>query len=139
MESSAGEFKIFSNGWLRSLSLHAIHKHQRNAFLIHRQFLSRYSYEVRDADPDVPQPYRANVTHLIPIPPANQALPTLTNGLRVLALYPKTTTFYKAEVVPVKSGVQVPHGWVRLKFEGEDEVEREVDVERRYVLPDPGK
>ena len=54
----------------------------------------------------------------------------------MLALYPGTTTFYKAEVVAgwrvQGEGVQV----VRLRFEGEDEADREMSVERRYVLPD---
>jgi SAGA-associated factor 29 len=59
-------------------------------------------------------------------------------------LYPGTTTFYKAEVV---AGWRVSDGkvkredgsdgnMVRLRFEGEDEADREMSVERRYVLPD---
>lgn len=63
----------------------------------------------------------------------------------MLALYPGTTTFYKAEVV---AGWRVSDGkvkkeegageenLVRLRFEGEDEADREMSVERRYVLPD---
>ena len=67
----------------------------------------------------------------------------------MLALYPGTTTFYKAEVVAVwrqidgkvkkedgsKEGEPVDN-LVRLRFEGEDEADREMSVERRYVLPD---
>jgi SAGA-associated factor 29 len=66
-----------------------------------------------------------------------------------LALYPGTTTFYKAEVVAGwrlsdgrvkkedggKEGETVEN-LVRLRFEGEDEADREMSVERRYVLPD---
>lgn len=111
-------------------------------------------YEIIDADPDPPTPsvpYRASVNHLIPIPPpsSNTTLPDLSKGKNVLALYPGTTTFYKAEVVAVwkqsdgkvkkedggKEGDGVDN-LVRLRFEGEDEADREMSVERRYVLPD---
>jgi SAGA-associated factor 29 len=81
----------------------------------------------------------------------------------VLALYPGTTTFYKAEVVAgwtlkgrkpeeaegkkrekegsvkleeVPGEPPGPELFVRLRFEGEDEADREMSVERRYVLPD---
>ncbi|KAH9866113.1 hypothetical protein J1614_008677 [Plenodomus biglobosus] len=111
-------------------------------------------YEIIDADPDPPTPsvpYRASVNHLIPIPPpsTNTTLPDLPKGKNVLALYPGTTTFYKAEVVagwrvadwkvkreegPGKD--EVVENLVRLRFEGEDEADREMSVERRYVLPD---
>lgn len=117
-------------------------------------------YEIIDSDPDPPtpsHPYRASVNHLVPIPPpaANPALPDLPARRNVLALYPGTTTFYKAEVVsgwtgarPGTGGVKREEGTgggtgmegmdnlVRLRFEGEDEVDREMSVERRYVLPD---
>ncbi|KAF7674711.1 hypothetical protein GT037_007471 [Alternaria burnsii] len=107
-------------------------------------------YEIIDADPDPPTPsvpYRASVNHLIPIPPpsSNTTLPDLSKGKNVLALYPGTTTFYKAEVVAVwrqidgkvkkedgsKEGETVDN-LVRLRFEGEDEADREMSVERRY-------
>ncbi|KAH7068132.1 SGF29 tudor-like domain-containing protein [Paraphoma chrysanthemicola] len=107
-------------------------------------------YEIIDADPDPPtpsMPYRASVNHLVPIPApsSNTTLPDLGKGRNVLALYPGTTTFYKAEVV---AGWRVSDGkvkkeegegvenLVRLRFEGEDEADREMSVERRYVLPD---
>ena len=59
-------------------------------------------------------------------------------------MYPGTTTFYKAEVVvpwqgkkPIKEeGKDEVENLVRLRFEGEDEADREMSVERRYVLPD---
>jgi SAGA-associated factor 29 len=88
-------------------------------------------------------PYRASVNHLVPIPPpaSNTTLPDLNKGKNVLALYPGTTTFYKAEVVAgwVVNGAGLAKGeenLVRLRFEGEDEADREMSVERRYVLPD---
>jgi SAGA-associated factor 29 len=107
-------------------------------------------YEIIDADPDPPTPsvpYRASVNHLIPIPPisSNATLPDLNKGKNVLALYPGTTTFYKAEVVAVwrqadskvkKEEGEQAENMVRLRFEGEDEADREMSVERRYVLPD---
>ena len=81
----------------------------------------------------------------IPAPSANITLPDLGRGKNVLALYPGTTTFYKAEVVSswrVGGGVKKEgeeggvENLVRLRFEGEDEADREMSVERRYVLPD---
>lgn len=105
-------------------------------------------YEIIDADPDPPTPcvpYRASVNHLIPITPpsTNTTLPDLNKGRNVLALYPGTTTFYKAEVVAgwrvadwKEDGKDVAENLVRLRFEGEDEADREMSVERRYVLPD---
>ena len=36
-------------------------------------------------------------------------------------------------------GKPLPDGWVRLRFEGEDEADREMDVERRYVLLEGGR
>ncbi|KAF1945925.1 hypothetical protein EJ02DRAFT_451032 [Clathrospora elynae] len=111
-------------------------------------------YEIIDADPDPPTPsvpYRASVNHLMAITPpsSNSTLPDLPKSRNVLALYPGTTTFYKAEVVAGwrqadgkvkkedggKEGETVEN-LVRLRFEGEDEADREMRVERRYVLPD---
>jgi SAGA-associated factor 29 len=94
-------------------------------------------YEIIDADPEPPTPpqaTRASVTQLVPIPPSNASLPNMEAKKPVFALYPGTTTFYKAEVVSQRDGQTV-----RLKFEGEEEAGRETDVERRYVLPDSGK
>lgn len=115
-------------------------------------------YEIIDEDPEPPTPsvpYRASVNHLVPIPPtvANPTLGALESGRNVLALYPGTTTFYKAEVVKGwvnlygKDGVakvkeegddspDEDKNFVRLRFEGEDEADREMSVERRYVLPE---
>lgn len=91
-------------------------------------------YEVQDADTsgDPPPPQRASVAQLIQIPGVNKGLGDLAKGRSVLAQYPDTTTFYKAEV---------SEGWrfgpgsemVRLNFQ-DDEAVRE--VERRFVLSD---
>jgi SAGA-associated factor 29 len=90
-------------------------------------------YEVQDADPsgDPPPPQRASVSQLIQIPEKNQGLADLAKGRNVLAMYPDTTTFYKAEVVDAWRGGENVVKEVRLKFE-DDESPRE--VERRYVL-----
>ncbi|KAF1986473.1 hypothetical protein K402DRAFT_393945 [Aulographum hederae CBS 113979] len=102
-------------------------------------------YEVRDVDPDTESPpFRASVTQLVVIPPAsqNESLPELPRASRVLALYPGTTTFYKAEVTKGRVGAGGElggKGYVKLRFEGEEEQEKEMDVERRYVLPDNAK
>ncbi|KAJ4305649.1 hypothetical protein N0V90_001180 [Kalmusia sp. IMI 367209] len=109
-------------------------------------------YEIVDSDPDVVStPYRASVAHLVPIPPeaSNLSLPSLIPKQNVLALYPGTTTFYKAEVVSgwksggANGGIKKEGGdekgkefFVTLRFEGEDEVDMVNSVERRFVLPD---
>jgi len=75
-----------------------------------------------------PSPYRASVQLLVAIPSPTASLPDLPKGKQVLALYPATTTFYKAEMVGQKKDQ------CRLRFEGEDEKDKEQDVDRRYVL-----
>ncbi|OMP87793.1 hypothetical protein BK809_0007883 [Diplodia seriata] len=113
-------------------------------------------YEIIDSDPDPStplQPYRASVSNLVPIPVSNAGLTELPLRKNVLAVYPGTTTFYKAEVVASRAGKglkkdgkeiggslgELKDGFVRLRFEGEDEADREMDVERRYVLPETGR
>lgn len=118
-------------------------------------------YEIIDSDPEPEfpaQPYRASVNHLVAIPPpsANTTLPDLPAKRKVLALYPGTTTFYRADVVANwtakgregSKGIKTERedgsvkslggddNLVRLRFEGEDELDREMNVERRYVLLD---
>ena len=105
-------------------------------------------YEIIDSDPEPPTPtitYRVSVKHLVPIPSitSNSILPDLPAKRNVLALYPGTTTFYKAEVVSGWTTRKVKEGdgrevenFVKLRFEGEDEVDRDMSVERRYVLPE---
>ena len=95
-------------------------------------------YEVQDADTsgDPPPPQRASVSQLIQIPVNNKGLSDLSKGKHVLAQYPDTTTFYKAEVSePWRAkdgGASGEKGeWVRLNFQ-DDELARE--VERRFVL-----
>lgn len=90
-------------------------------------------YEVQDADTsgDPPPPQRASVSQLIQIPESNKGLSDLTKGKNVLAQYPDTTTFYKAEVSEAWKGGEKGEGLVRLNFQ-DDEQARE--VERRFVL-----
>ncbi|KAI4717740.1 hypothetical protein E4T48_06035 [Aureobasidium sp. EXF-10727] len=98
-------------------------------------------YEIQDADPDpvpggeLPPPYRASVAHLMPIPTENKGLADLNKGRHVLAQYPDTTTFYKAEVSAnwrTKDMALDRGEYVRLSFEG-DEM-KVMEVERRFVL-----
>jgi len=93
-------------------------------------------YEVQDVDNgDASPPQRASVQQLIQIPESNKGLGDLTKGKQVLAQYPDTTTFYKAEVFEAwkaKEAGNIEKGeWVRLNFQ-DDEAPRE--VERRFVL-----
>ena len=98
-------------------------------------------YEVQDADTtseQPPPPQRASVSQLIQIPESNRggafkgSLGSLEKGRGVLAMYPDTTTFYKAEVKELwKGGLGGADAPVRLNFQ-DDESPRE--VERRFVL-----
>ncbi|CAI4212199.1 unnamed protein product [Parascedosporium putredinis] len=66
-------------------------------------------YKVMDVEPDEPSPWES--------------------GKIVLALYPQTTTFYKAEVVSTSVD-----GKVNLHFEGENDSATLQQVERRFVV-----
>lgn len=68
---------------------------------------------------------------LIPIPDSDAAPPDFPVGRHVLARYPETTTFYKAEVRGLRKGVY------RLSFE--DDQNQENEVHKRFVLELPGK
>lgn len=90
-------------------------------------------YEVQDADTsgDPPPPQRASVSQLIQIPESNKGLSDLTKGKNVLAQYPDTTTFYKAEVSETWKGGEKGEGLVKLNFQDDDSPK---EVERRFVL-----
>lgn len=60
-------------------------------------------------------------------------LPEYPVGKHVLAKYPETTTFYRAEVTGIKRDKDV----YRLNFE--DDAGVEMEVPRRYVLEFSGK
>lgn len=91
--------------------------------------------EVQDPEPDengLPgQKYKTVLTTLIPIQKDNAGLPPYPKGSRVLARYPETTTFYRAEVMGSKKETCM------LRFEGEEEIEKLTEVERRLVLEVP--
>ncbi|SGZ56136.1 CIC11C00000001878 [Sungouiella intermedia] len=95
-------------------------------------------YEIRDPEPDENnnpgQTFKANYKEILLVP-SKLEVPNLISypyGTKVLARYPETTTFYPAVVVGQKKD-----GTVRLKFDGEEEVNKETEVERRLVLPFP--
>ncbi|KAK9454441.1 SGF29 tudor-like domain-containing protein [Dipodascopsis uninucleata] len=97
---------------------------------------SKIRYEVQDPEPDENnnpgQSYKAGLKDIILIPQSSADLSPYPVGTRVLARYPETTTFYRAEVIGTKRD-----GTCRLKFEGEEEVGKETEVERRLVLEQP--
>lgn len=76
--------------------------------------------------------YKTTATSLIPIPKAGTSLLSFPAGKQVLARYPDTTTFYRAEVVGSRKDT------CRLRFEGEED-DKELEVDRRFVLDIPGK
>ena len=85
---------------------------------------------MQDPEPDetgaLGQVYRAAATALIAIPTPDAPLPEHTVGKSVLARYPETTTFYKAEVMKITKDT------CKLKFE--DDQNQELEVDRRFVL-----
>lgn len=89
-------------------------------------------YRVLDADVDEnghQKDFRTSASSMIPIPKEGTVLPPLETGKTVLALYPNTTTFYKAEVMGMDS-----EGKVNLKFEGEESSNTMQAVTRRHVV-----
>jgi SAGA-associated factor 29 len=88
--------------------------------------------EIQDPEPDENghpgQTYKTTLQSLIPIAAESAGLPPYSRGAHVLARYPETTTFYKAEVSRTKGD------FCLLKFEGEEEAGKETEVERRLVL-----
>lgn len=96
-------------------------------------------YEVRDPEPDetgsTGKLFKCTWKDLIFIPPqsfAKTQIPTYPPGTKVLGRYPETTTFYPAMVIGNKRD-----GTCRLRFDGEEEVDKETEVLRRLVLPFP--
>ena len=85
---------------------------------------------MQDPEPDengAPgQVYKTTALALIAIPGPDAILPDFLPGKAVLARYPETTTFYRAEVTGSKKDVY------RLKFE--DDQNQEMEVGRRFVL-----
>lgn len=69
-------------------------------------------YEVQDPEPDEAAghgtTYKASANALIPIPKDSAGLPVYPVGKQVLARYPETTTFYRAEVMGTKVSIHIP-------------------------------
>lgn len=94
-------------------------------------------YDVQDPEPDevtkLPGAiYRTSAASMVPIPPLGHPLPDYPKGKAVLARYPDTTTFYRAEVVGMNGKL------VNLRFEGEEDAQVTMEVDRRFVLDHRG-
>lgn len=97
-------------------------------------------FEVRDPEPDElgnpGKTFKCSWREIIFIPlegtDQKTETPNYPPGTKVLARYPETTTFYPAVVIGSKRD-----GTCRLKFDGEEEVDKETEVLRRLVLPCP--
>ncbi|KAI9931885.1 hypothetical protein ASPWEDRAFT_40337 [Aspergillus wentii DTO 134E9] len=93
-------------------------------------------YDVQDPEPnengEQGAVYKTTAVSLIPIPQIGTPLPSFSVGKQVLARYPDTTTFYRAEVMGSKKDAY------RLKFEGEED-DKEMEVDKRFVLDIPSK
>jgi SAGA-associated factor 29 len=94
-------------------------------------------YDVQDPEPDevTKKPgavYRTSASSMVTIPPLGAPLADYPKGKAVLARYPDTTTFYRAEVVGMNGSM------VNLKFEGEEDAQVTMEVDRRFVLDHRG-
>ena len=96
-------------------------------------------YEVKDPEPDefgsTGKVFKCTWKDIILIPSESATrlqMLNYANNTKVLARYPETTTFYPAVVMGNKRD-----GTCRLKFDGEEEVDKETEVPRRFVLPLP--
>lgn len=100
--------------------------------------LDHGKFDIRDIEPDENNNpgriYRSNWKEILLIPTLEDAKSLIAYpfGTKVVARYPETTTFYPAEVIGTKRD-----GRCRLRFDGEEEVGKETEVERRLVLPYP--
>ncbi|KAE8449905.1 hypothetical protein EG329_007382 [Mollisiaceae sp. DMI_Dod_QoI] len=93
-------------------------------------------YDVEDPFPDNNASsviYKSSASQMVPIPPEGSPLEDYEIGKRVLALYPDTTTFYRAEVKAMLDG----GASVQLLFEDEAAGELKI-VTRRFVLDHKG-
>ncbi|THV49445.1 hypothetical protein BGAL_0194g00040 [Botrytis galanthina] len=91
-------------------------------------------YRVEDVAPDEgnKSSILTSASSMCPIPPDDAILGPYEVGKRVLALYPETTTFYRAEVKAMLDD----GNRVRLIFDGDEDSTKE--VERRFVLDHSG-
>ena len=88
-------------------------------------------YDVQDPVPDnsgKQNIHKATARDLIPIPQSGTSLPVFPTGATVFARYPETDTFYKAKVRSFQKGKYT------LKFDDEEDNNREMEVEKRFVL-----
>ncbi|KAF5360947.1 hypothetical protein D9756_004801 [Leucocoprinus leucothites] len=109
-------------------------------------------YEVQDAEPQEDgQPgvtYTANIKSIIPLPDPHAAVSSYQDfsaGSTVMALYPDTSCFYRAEVIAAPKDIQ-PSGRAapsskympsyKLKFEDDDNQEHSVAAQ--WVVEWPG-
>lgn len=97
-------------------------------------------YEVQDPEPDelgnAGKIFKCTWKEIIPIPSAKvrTSMKPYPMGTKVLARYPETTTFYPAVVSrDHKNNAKI----CKLRFDGEEEVNKETEVDRRFVLPFP--
>ncbi|EPE27253.1 hypothetical protein GLAREA_03168 [Glarea lozoyensis ATCC 20868] len=96
-------------------------------------------YEVRDPYPDdlnQDNLYKSSASQMVPIPKPNLKLDDYEVGKRVLALYPGTSTFYRADVKRMVDGENGRE--VLLLFEEEIEGQQEKQVDRQHVLDHKG-
>lgn len=98
-------------------------------------------FEVKDPEPDeFGKPggiFKCNSKEILLIPPVTMKrtqTPNYPANTKVLARYPETTTFYPAIVCGSKRD-----GTCKLRFDGEEEIDKETEVERRLVLPFPSR
>ncbi|KAI9710186.1 MAG: SAGA HAT/Core module component [Chrysothrix sp. TS-e1954] len=98
----------------------------------HRRCEIQDSAPEPDSDGNMPPVLKVSAQALTVIPLSGTTLPDLPKGRQVLAKYPDTTTFYKAELIELIATKKDKK--CTLRFEGEEDPDNFVDVDRRYVL-----
>lgn len=92
-------------------------------------------FEVRDPEPDERgnpgKTYQCRLKDIMPLPLPDQPVKVLPPGSVVLARYPETTAFYKARV----ASHQPKRRSYLLRFEGEEDAHKEIEVKDMLVLP----
>jgi len=108
-------------------------------------------YEVLDPEPQedgsAGQTYNTTLRAIIPLPNLNahpdsaehlNAYPHFVAGSTVMALYPDTSCFYRAEVISVPKAVPVSKNGPEYKLKFEDDDDQEHIVSAQYVVEWPG-
>lgn len=131
-ETDEEEDSLSSPGRLVAFKLPRTHEEVWIQCEITKVLQEGQKFEVRDTEPDENnnpgKVYRANVKDIIFLPAKPPTKQLYSQNTVVLARYPETTAFYRARVCSFR------HGKYKLRFEGEDDLSREIEVPASLVI-----